>query len=279
LVKTQIELNLIKVVLERIRYEFASREEIDCLLLLTKEMQARKIYDSKQLVGPYKNKAEWIPSCIYKLDKERLSSIFEIADYMTSLNANDGEYWRGDFKEKMKDINFYNGILKLQPVRGAELGVELWQAFTSFMDKGDLKAITPELPPPPQPLTWEETEPSFRLWCEGQVPPHTFESWDNTSKTGSADGKKWKLKTDKSGFEESTSTPTPVTSDDQIKNLLKDWMNANGWENTVIDKDLGYMKNMGANKWSYESDEENNDGTYKMYYFLFDPIKMTFKEL
>lgn len=67
--------------------------------------------------------------------------------------------------------------------------------------------------------------------------------------------------------------------DDQIKNLLKDWMNANGWENSVIDEDLGYMKNMGENKWSYESNEKNDDGTYKIYYFLFDPIKMTFKEL
>jgi hypothetical protein len=66
--------------------------------------------------------------------------------------------------------------------------------------------------------------------------------------------------------------------DDQIKNFLKDWMNANGWEK-LGDNDFEYMKNMGENKWSYESDEKNNDGTYKIYYFLFDPTKMTFKEL
>jgi predicted DNA-binding ArsR family transcriptional regulator len=65
----------------------------------------------------------------------------------------------------------------------------------------------------------------------------------------------------------------------QIKELLKDWMNANGWENSIGDNDFEYMKNMGENKWSYESDEKNNDGTYKIYYFLFDPTKMTFKEL
>ena len=217
LVKTQIELSLIKVLIERIRYEFASREELDCLLLLTKVMQEKEIYDSKQLVGPYKNKAEWIPSCIYKLDKERLSAVFDIADYMTSLNSNDGEYWRGDFQEKMKEITLISGIMKLQPSRGLELGSEIWKAFVSFMDKGDLEAITPEPPPPPQPLTWEEKEESFKLWCEGQVPPHTFESWDNITKKGSADGKKWKLKADKSGFEEDSTTPTPVVTTDTNK--------------------------------------------------------------
>lgn len=250
LVKTQIELNLIKVLLERIRYESASREELDCLLLLTKEMQARKIYDSKQLVGPYKNKAEWIPPCIYKLNKERLSAIFDIADYMTSLNANDGEYWRGDFQEKMKDINFYNGLLKLQPVRGLELGIEIWKAFTSFMDKGDLEAVTPEPPPPPQPLTWEETEPSFRLWCEGQVPPHTFESWDTSTKKGSADGKKWKLNADKSGFEEDTTTPTPVVTTDTTKlEEFKDFL-----RNEYPTKTFNNPIHIGGNKYKPSDD-------------------------
>jgi hypothetical protein len=71
----------------------------------------------------------------------------------------------------------------------------------------------------------------------------------------------------------------PTTDTNEIKNLLKDWMNANGWKNSVGDYDFEYMKNMGDNKWSYESSEENDDGTPKMYYFLFDPIKKTFKGL
>lgn len=250
LVKTQIELNLIKVLIERIKYEFTSREELDCLLLLTKEMQKRKIFDSKQLVGPYKNKAEWIPSCIYKLDKERLSSMFEVADYMTSLNANDGEYWRGDFQEKMKEINFYNGVMKLQPSRGAEIGYEIYKFFVSFMDKGDLEAITPEPAPPPQQLTWEEKEDSFKLWCEGQVPPHTFESWDNNTKKGSADGKKWKLMADKSGFEQDTTTPTPeVTTDtsrlEEFKQFLKREYPTKTFDNPI---------HIGGNKYKISDD-------------------------
>ena len=72
---------------------------------------------------------------------------------------------------------------------------------------------------------------------------------------------------------------TPVTGDDQIKELLKDWMNANGWEDITKEADFSYMINMGNNKWSYESEEKNNDGSNKFYYFLFDPTKRTFKEL
>lgn len=69
--------------------------------------------------------------------------------------------------------------------------------------------------------------------------------------------------------------------DGQIRKLLGDWMNKNGWDGSIIDEDMTeeYMKNEGNNKWSYLSPEKNDDGTYKKYYFQFDPIKRTFKEL
>lgn len=67
--------------------------------------------------------------------------------------------------------------------------------------------------------------------------------------------------------------------DDEIKKLLADWMNNNGWENSVGTADFKYITNMGENKWSYQSAEKNQDGTDKMYYFQFNPLNRTFKQL
>lgn len=66
--------------------------------------------------------------------------------------------------------------------------------------------------------------------------------------------------------------------DKQIKGLLADWMNKNGFED-IDESEHKFMKNMGDNKWSWQSGEENEDGTFKFYYFQFDPINMTFKEI
>ena len=80
---------------------------------------------------------------------------------------------------------------------------------------------------------------------------------------------------------DTTTTPTPVTqtttlSDEEIRKILKDWMNGKGgWNNTIIDEDMDpkYTKNLGNNRWQYE-DEEG-----KKYTFEFDPTNKTFKEL
>lgn len=66
--------------------------------------------------------------------------------------------------------------------------------------------------------------------------------------------------------------------DKQIKGLLADWMNKNGFED-IDESEHKFMENMGDNKWSWQSGEENEDGTFKFYYFQFDPINMTFKEI
>jgi hypothetical protein len=130
-------------------------------------------------------------------------------------------------------------------------------------------------------VKYKEDKPSFLMWCGSRgLLPAAQNSWDDVNKIGTTnDGKQYKLKADGSEFVPYTTSPVVTTDTNEIKNLLKDWMNANGWKDTVGDYDFEYMKNMGDNKWSYESSEENDDGTPKMYYFLFDPIKKTFKRL
>lgn len=77
--------------------------------------------------------------------------------------------------------------------------------------------------------------------------------------------------TDTSSQEQSNQNTT--LSEDEIRTILKDWMNKNGWNNQIGNLDFPYMKNLGNNRWEYEDE----DG--KKYTFEFNSTNKTFKEL
>lgn len=88
--------------------------------------------------------------------------------------------------------------------------------------------------------------------------------------------------TDTSSQEQSSQNTT--LSDEEIRELLGEWMmtKEGGWKPGSIndeDKTEKFMKNEGNNKWSYISPETNPDGSPKVYYFQFDPLRRTFKHL
>jgi hypothetical protein len=138
--------------------------------------------------------------------------------------------------------------LKLQPVRAIELAVEAANLYESFMDSKDLEVIEP---PKPEELIYGETEEDFKFWC--QAFEKTYEKWDNVGKRGFANGKKWRLKSDKHGFEEDTETPTPtpvVTTDTNKLEEFKEFLRTK-FPNRTFDN----PKHLGGNK--YKSSDES----------------------
>ena len=278
--KFNLYINLIKLQGEQINYYISTREEKECLLQLSRVMRTQKIYNAEYLEQPYKQKAEWLVKgapCIYKMNPEKINQLFLAADYMTSLGSEDGRYWRKEFKEKLTDVSFAKTLLKLQPIRAAEIAVEAANLYESFMDSKDLQVIEP---PKPEELIYGETEEDFKFWSEAFK--HTYEKWDKVTKRGFADGKKWKLQADKHGFEEDKTTPTPVVTTDteEIKNQLFNHLKTIPSLNNNPDPkkriglgDKPYIFDRGNNIWEFEA---SGDSIMK---FQYNPQTKTFSQI
>ena len=273
-----------------------SEEDHQCALNLADSMKKAEITTSDKILEMITDgQTKLFPPCVQDLikkdEKRRLTNIVLLADYMVSPGSVKDNYFFPQLRESFLQFSGLDNITAVIPGYLDDILFDLPFKIYKYIRLYDKTGVNIKNDEKANSETnqssevannkYKEDKPSFLTWCASKgLLPSAQNSWNDVSKIGTTnDGKQYKLKADGSEFVPYPTTPVVTTDTNEIKNLLKDWMNANGWKDTVGDYDFEYMKNMGDNKWSYESSEENDDGTPKMYYFLFDPIKKTFKRL
>ena len=196
-------------------------EDHKCALALADVMKARDITNSDSVFELITdNQMKVLPPCIQELvnkdEKSRLANIILLADYMVSPGSVKGNYFFPQMWESFTEFSGLGNITTFIPGYLDDIildlpykiykGIRLYDTTGANIQEDNQQDSNNN--PPPTPPVHEETEPSFKLWCQGNA--KDFASWDNASKVGKTqDGKQYKLKADKSTFD-------PITVDNTI---------------------------------------------------------------
>ena len=196
-------------------------EDHKCALALADVMKARDITNSDSVFELITdNQLKVLPPCIQELvnkdEKFRLANIILLADYMVSPGSVKGNYFFPQMWESFTEFSGLGNITTFIPGYLDDIildlpykiykGIRLYDTTGANIQEDNQQDSNNN--PPPTPPVHEETEPSFKLWCQGNA--KDFASWDNASKVGKTqDGKQYKLKADKSTFD-------PITVDNTI---------------------------------------------------------------
>ena len=198
-----------------------SEEDFQCALSLSEVMKKRNITRSDEVFSLITdNQTKIFPDCIKKMvdndQRKKLGDIVFLADYLASPGSETGYYFLPQLKESFLRFSGLHGLTTVFPGFLDDIFLDMGPRFYKYIKLYDVTGANVRKDneqdstdnPPPTPPVHEETEPSFKLWCQGNA--KDFASWDNASKVGKTqDGKQYKLKADKSTFD-------PITVDNTI---------------------------------------------------------------
>lgn len=188
-------------------------EDHKCSLALADMMKERGITNSDRVFELIvDNQTKILPPCVQEMiskdEKSRLSNVILLADYMVSPGSVKGNYFFPQMLESFTDFSGLGNITTFIPGYLDDIILDLPYKIYKYIRLYDTTGVNVQEDnqqdsnqnPPPTPPVLEETEESFKLWCQGNG--LNFGSWDNTTKLGKTqDGKQYKISSDKKIFE------------------------------------------------------------------------------
>lgn len=233
-----------------------SKEDHQCSLNLADDMKTKNISTSEEVLELISDgQVKVLPPCIQDLvqkdEKRRISKIVLLSDYMVSPGSVEGNYFFPQIKESFLQFSGLGNLTTLFPGYLDDIIVDLPYKIYKYIRLYDTTGVNVR----------EDSENDSRNNSQSVVTTATTPSDTATTSSDTAT---------------TSGTQTATLSDEEIRVLLKNWMNTvGGWKGSIIDEDMEpeIMKNLGNNRWQYEQP----DG--KIYTFEFDPTKKTFKEL
>lgn len=246
LVKWKLYSAVVMTIFEKIIFQLGfTKEEKKCLAELSKTMIDNGIYNSDALINPYKNRASWIPECVYKLDKGKTAKLFATADYIASAGSTDGQYFWSEFAENIKEMTFLRGLTDLIPGFWDNFAYDGGKFVYNWIATTDMEG--PGTAPEPDASQVEESkeiyysgETGFEAFCHVSLRNKT--GWDSSTGIGTTnDGKKWNwIKGDNvidgrpvGRWVEADGSPTPDTTIDTVEELYTKYPFLRGNESTI----------------------------------------------